>query len=55
MQAWIDSLEAKLPAGASAWDGYVATAVAEAGVRALRSGASEKVKLPNLPKLYARD
>jgi myo-inositol 2-dehydrogenase/D-chiro-inositol 1-dehydrogenase len=54
MQAWIDSLEAKSPVGASAWDGYVATAVAEAGVRALRCGASEKVELPDLPTLYAR-
>jgi myo-inositol 2-dehydrogenase/D-chiro-inositol 1-dehydrogenase len=52
-QAWVASISSGKPAGASAWDGYVATAVAEAGVRARTSGRPEPVKLAAKPKLYA--
>src|SRR5262245_55468069 len=38
LQAWVKSIENQLHVGASAWDGLVATAVAEAGVRALETG-----------------
>ena len=33
LQAWTQALRSGVPAGASAWDGYVATAVADAGVK----------------------
>ncbi|AWB91692.1 inositol 2-dehydrogenase [Aeromicrobium chenweiae] len=39
--------------GPSAWDGYVANAVAEAGVLSLSSGAREPVTLRERPALYA--
>lgn len=51
-QAWIASISSGKPVGASAWDGYVATAVAEAGVRARASGRPEPVKLTAKPGLY---
>ncbi|MGF1626752.1 MAG: Gfo/Idh/MocA family oxidoreductase, partial [Alphaproteobacteria bacterium] len=35
---WRDAIRTGTPAGASAWDGLVATAVAEAGCKALESG-----------------
>jgi myo-inositol 2-dehydrogenase/D-chiro-inositol 1-dehydrogenase len=37
LQAWVEALRSGVPAGASAWDGYVATAVAEAGLKSLAS------------------
>ena len=36
--AWLKSIETGTPAGASAWDGYAATLIAEAGVQSLSSG-----------------
>lgn len=51
-QAWIASLKSGQPAGAGTWDGYVATAVAEAGVRARASGRPEPIDLIKKPKLY---
>lgn len=51
-QAWIRSIASGMSAGASAWDGYVATAVAETGVRALNSGKPEDVVLIEKPALY---
>jgi myo-inositol 2-dehydrogenase / D-chiro-inositol 1-dehydrogenase len=52
MQAFVDSIETGQATGASAWDGLVATAVAEAGVRAFESGAPVDIELPAMPKLY---
>jgi len=40
------------PAGPSAWDGYAAAVVSEAGLEALRSGARVDVKLADKPSLY---
>jgi myo-inositol 2-dehydrogenase/D-chiro-inositol 1-dehydrogenase len=51
-QAWVRSISTGQPVGASAWDGYVATAVAEAGVRARTSGKAESVTLAAKPGLY---
>jgi myo-inositol 2-dehydrogenase / D-chiro-inositol 1-dehydrogenase len=51
-QAWINSIAAGRPAGASAWDGYMATLVAEAGVSALASGSSTTVKPVAMPQPY---
>jgi myo-inositol 2-dehydrogenase/D-chiro-inositol 1-dehydrogenase len=53
LQDWIDGLRAGgPPRGASAWDGYVATAVAQAGVTALESGVRQPVDLDPRPGLY---
>ncbi|WP_033341720.1 Gfo/Idh/MocA family oxidoreductase [Catenuloplanes japonicus] len=48
LQDWVDG------AGnaASAWDGFAATFVAQACVRALETGTSQQVSLPPVPKLY---
>ena len=50
--AWLKSIETGIPAGASAWDGYAATLVAEAGVVSLAKGASVKISLTARPALY---
>jgi myo-inositol 2-dehydrogenase/D-chiro-inositol 1-dehydrogenase len=52
LQAWVEALRSGVPAGASAWDGYVATAVAEAGLKSLASGQPSEVKLERRPVLY---
>jgi myo-inositol 2-dehydrogenase/D-chiro-inositol 1-dehydrogenase len=52
LQAWVDAIRSGLPAGASAWDGYVATAVAHAGLESLASGRPSEVKLESRPALY---
>ena len=46
--AWLKSIETGKPAGASAWDGYAATLIAEAGVQSLESG--QPVTLAQTPK-----
>ncbi|GAA4791941.1 Gfo/Idh/MocA family oxidoreductase [Streptomyces ziwulingensis] len=53
VRAWVDATRRGLVTGASAWDGYAAAAVAEAGVRALESGARTAVSLAPRPGLYA--
>jgi myo-inositol 2-dehydrogenase / D-chiro-inositol 1-dehydrogenase len=53
MTAWVRSVATGSPAGASAWDGYVATAVAEQVVTALQTGAKAKLFLGARPALYA--
>jgi myo-inositol 2-dehydrogenase/D-chiro-inositol 1-dehydrogenase len=50
--AWLKSIETGKPVGASAWDGYAATLVAEAGVASLAKGGAVKVALAAKPKLY---
>jgi myo-inositol 2-dehydrogenase/D-chiro-inositol 1-dehydrogenase len=50
--AWLRSIETGEPAGASAWDGYAATLVAEAGVRSLERSAPVKVAPVAKPALY---
>lgn len=52
LQAWIKSIATGKPSGASAWDGYAATLVAEAGVASLASGTVIAVKHAVKPKLY---
>jgi myo-inositol 2-dehydrogenase/D-chiro-inositol 1-dehydrogenase len=53
LQDWVDALAAgSNPAAASAWDGYVATAVAEAGIAALDTGLRTPVVLDEKPELY---
>jgi len=53
MQAFVDSLETQQGMGASAWDGFVATAVAEAGVQAFEIRTPVKIELPPIPRLYS--
>ena len=53
-KAWIRSIELDAPenSAASAWDGYCATAIAEAGAAALASGEKMHVKLAERPTFY---
>ena len=51
LQDWVDGIRAGEPRGASTWDGYVATAVAQAGVAALDEGRTP-VELVTKPVLY---
>ena len=50
--AWLKSIETEKPVGASAWDGYSAALIAEAGVESLAKGASATVAPVAKPKLY---
>ena len=52
VQAWVDATREGLVTGPSVWDGYAASAVAEAGVRAQESGGRETVELAPRPDLY---
>lgn len=52
-QAWVESIRFGRPCGASAWDGLVATLIAEAGLRALEIGVSVPIDLPPRPDFYA--
>lgn len=51
-QRWIAGIKTGRPEGASAWDGYAATLVAEAGLRSLGSGRREEIPAAPVPKLY---
>lgn len=52
MNAWVRSISEQRPAGASSWDGYVATAIAEQIVTALHTGEPAKLFLGTRPALY---
>jgi len=52
MQAWIDSVPSGVAVGPNAWDGYAATAVAEACVMSLESGTRTPVHLTPKPAFY---
>ena len=53
-QAWVKAIAAGKTThdGASAWDGYAAGAVAEAGIQSLAEGRTVEVKLVEKPALY---
>lgn len=54
LQAWVNATRGLTgPVGASAWDGFAATSMAEAAVRAIGTGARESIDLPQRPALYA--
>jgi myo-inositol 2-dehydrogenase/D-chiro-inositol 1-dehydrogenase len=53
LQAWVASIHGGDPAGASAWDGYAASAVCEAAWQAVRSDQPAEVRLVSKPALYA--
>ena len=51
-QEWVDAVAVGEPTGPSAWDGYAASAVADAALEALHSGIRTSVKLADKPTLY---
>ncbi|SFY47568.1 Gfo/Idh/MocA family protein [Streptomyces sp. F-1] len=53
VQDWVDATRAGRVTGPGAWDGYAASVVAEAGVRALEGGDRVAVELAPRPVLYA--
>jgi len=52
LQEWVDSVTSGVYAGADAWDGYAATAVAEAGLRARAQRTRVEVDLVERPTFY---
>ena len=52
LQEWLDAVAAGSCTGPSAWDGYAATAVADAGLQALRTGDRIMLSLVDRPDLY---
>ncbi|MZE69796.1 Gfo/Idh/MocA family oxidoreductase, partial [Streptomyces sp. SID5789] len=52
VQAWVDATRHGRVTGPGAWDGYAASAVAEAGVRALETGERTPVELAPRPALH---
>ncbi|KUJ69241.1 inositol 2-dehydrogenase [Streptomyces albus subsp. albus] len=52
VQAWVDATRRGEVTGPSAWDGYAAAAVCEAGVRAQATGERVAVELAERPALY---
>ncbi|MFJ4787380.1 Gfo/Idh/MocA family protein [Streptomyces sp. NPDC088794] len=53
VQSWVDATRRGQVTGPNAWDGYAASVVAEAGVRALETGNRTAVDLAQRPDLYA--
>lgn len=51
-QGWIRAIAGDTSAGASAWDGYAAAAVAEAGLQSLAENRSVVIGLVEKPALY---
>ena len=55
-QDWIKAIASGRPAsGASAWDGYAACVIAEAGIASLASGQTVQIALAERPRLYRSD
>lgn len=52
LQAWVSGLERGQSIGASAWEGYAATKVVEAGVHAVASGERMTIDYIEQPALY---
>ncbi len=53
LQAWVDGLANGAVDGPSTWDGYAATAIAEAAVQSYAKGERVDVELIDKPALYA--
>ncbi|MGX2998705.1 Gfo/Idh/MocA family protein [Streptomyces sp. JNUCC 64] len=53
VRSWVADVREGRTSGPSAWDGYVAALVAEAGVRSGRTGARVRLETPPRPALYA--
>jgi myo-inositol 2-dehydrogenase / D-chiro-inositol 1-dehydrogenase len=54
LQEWVDAVGGDGQLGPSAWDGYAAAAVSDAGLEALRTGARMPVPLVDRPGLYEK-
>ncbi|HET9019732.1 MAG TPA: Gfo/Idh/MocA family oxidoreductase [Acetobacteraceae bacterium] len=52
LQGWVKAIRDGVPVGASAWDGFAATATADACVQALRTGERVRIALPARPDFY---
>jgi len=52
LQGWIDGLAARIVGGPSTWDGYAATAIAEAAVTSYARAERVDVRLVDKPPLY---
>ena len=52
IQEWVDSAAAGRATGPSAWDGYAAAVITDAGVEALRTGEVVPVALQDRPPFY---
>lgn len=52
MTEWVRAIRNAVPCGASAWDGYAATALAAQVVQALESGQTTQLHLPPRPAIY---
>ncbi|NQX13432.1 Gfo/Idh/MocA family oxidoreductase [Microbacteriaceae bacterium VKM Ac-2855] len=52
-QSWVDGALAGRIGGPSAWEGYIATVAAEAGVRAIANGTLESIEYIDKPDFYA--
>lgn len=50
--AWLRSIESGVPAGASAWDGFVASLTAECAVEAVQVGREVALRSSERPRLY---
>ena len=55
MQAWVNAIATGTRAGASAWDGYVTTSIAEQVVASLSAGRGVEIVLPPRPPLYTEE
>jgi myo-inositol 2-dehydrogenase/D-chiro-inositol 1-dehydrogenase len=53
LQAWVRGLQGGTGDGADAWDGYAASAAAEAGVKSLAEGRRHGIDLAERPLLYS--
>lgn len=51
-QSWIDSISTGRPVGSSAWDGFIATTVTDAGVKSLKTGETVAIAYEKRPGLY---
>jgi myo-inositol 2-dehydrogenase/D-chiro-inositol 1-dehydrogenase len=54
LQEWVDAVAAGGSTGPSTWDGYAATVVGDAALRAWETGARVEVSLREQPELYRR-
>ena len=52
MQAWIQSIKTSKPVGASAWDGYITSLIADTAIDALQNNTPTELNLPAQPGFY---
>jgi myo-inositol 2-dehydrogenase/D-chiro-inositol 1-dehydrogenase len=52
IQRWVNAVAVGTIDGPSAWDGYLAAAAVDTGVKSLNSGANETVTYAAKPKFY---